>query len=66
MERDAKGLYEKAFAGDIKGFTGVNDPYEAPASPELGSTRRRIPGGLRAARRAKLEELGSAPAAVAS
>jgi adenylyl-sulfate kinase len=33
--RDVKGLYEKAFAGEIKGFTGVDDPYEAPASPEL-------------------------------
>jgi adenylylsulfate kinase-like enzyme len=30
-----KGLYKKAFAGEIKGFTGVDDPYEAPASPEL-------------------------------
>jgi adenylylsulfate kinase-like enzyme len=33
--RDVKGLYEKAFAGEIKGFTGVDDPYEAPASAEL-------------------------------
>ncbi|MFN2627727.1 MAG: adenylyl-sulfate kinase [Gaiellaceae bacterium] len=33
--RDAKGLYEKAFSGEIKGFTGVSDPYEAPQSPEL-------------------------------
>jgi adenylylsulfate kinase-like enzyme len=34
-KRDAKGLYEKAFKGEIKGFTGVDDPYEDPASPEL-------------------------------
>jgi adenylylsulfate kinase len=34
-ERDVKGLYEKAFAGEIKEFTGVSDPYEPPASPEL-------------------------------
>jgi adenylylsulfate kinase len=34
-ERDTKGLYEKALAGDIKGFTGVDDPYEAPRHPEL-------------------------------
>ena len=33
--RDVKGLYAKAFAGEIKGFTGVDDPYEAPADPEL-------------------------------
>ena len=33
--RDVKGLYEKAFAGEIKGFTGVDDPYEPPAAPEL-------------------------------
>jgi adenylylsulfate kinase len=30
-----KGLYEKAFAGEIKEFTGVSDPYEAPTNPEL-------------------------------
>jgi adenylylsulfate kinase len=34
-ERDVKGLYEKAFAGEIKEFTGVSDPYEAPLDPEL-------------------------------
>ena len=33
--RDVKGLYEKAFRGEIKGFTGVDDPYEEPANPEL-------------------------------
>src|SRR5690242_4463626 len=33
--RDVKGLYEKAFKGEIKGFTGVDDPYEEPASPEI-------------------------------
>ena len=33
--RDVKGLYAKAFAGEIKEFTGVSDPYEPPASPEL-------------------------------
>jgi adenylylsulfate kinase len=33
--RDVKGLYEKALKGEIKGFTGVDDPYEEPASPEL-------------------------------
>ena len=33
--RDVKGLYEKAFRGEIKEFTGVSDPYEAPDSPEI-------------------------------
>ena len=33
--RDVKGLYAKAFAGEIKEFTGVSDPYEEPADPEL-------------------------------
>ncbi len=34
-ERDVKGLYKKAFAGEIEQFTGVSDPYEAPAAPDL-------------------------------
>ncbi len=34
-ERDVKGLYKKAMAGEIKGFTGVDDPYEAPENPEI-------------------------------
>ena len=34
-ERDPKGLYKKARAGEIKGFTGIDDPYEPPVSPEL-------------------------------
>jgi len=33
--RDVKGLYQKALAGEIKHFTGVSDPYEAPLTPEL-------------------------------
>ena len=33
--RDPKGLYKKALAGEITGFTGVDDPYEAPEAPEL-------------------------------
>jgi len=35
MKRDVKGMYRKAMAGEIKDFTGVNDPYEEPESPEL-------------------------------
>ena len=34
-QRDPKGLYKKARAGQIKGFTGIDDPYEAPLQPEL-------------------------------
>jgi adenylyl-sulfate kinase len=33
--RDVKGLYAKAFSGELPEFTGVSDPYEAPESPEL-------------------------------
>ena len=33
--RDPKGLYKKARAGELKGFTGIDDPYEAPTKPEL-------------------------------
>jgi bifunctional enzyme CysN/CysC len=36
--RDPKGLYAKARAGEIRGFTGIDDPYEAPAEPELRLT----------------------------
>jgi len=34
-DRDVKGLYAKAFSGEIKEFTGVSDPYEAPENPEV-------------------------------
>ncbi len=39
-QRDPKGLYAKARAGEIKGFTGIDDPYEPPERPELT-----LPGG---------------------
>jgi adenylyl-sulfate kinase len=35
VERDVKGLYKKALAGEIKNFTGISDPYEPPVSPEI-------------------------------
>jgi len=35
VERDPKGLYKKALAGEITGFTGIDDPYEPPADPEI-------------------------------
>ena len=34
-ERDVKGLYKKALAGELKGFTGVSDPYEEPLAPDV-------------------------------
>jgi adenylylsulfate kinase len=58
-ERDVKGLYKKAFAGEIPQFTGVSDPYEPPAAPELHiKTDEETPE--ESARRviARLEELG--------
>jgi bifunctional enzyme CysN/CysC len=35
MQRDPKGLYQKAVAGEIKNFTGIDSPYEPPEQPEL-------------------------------
>ena len=62
-----KGLYEKAFAGEIKGFTGVYDPYEEPATPELVvDTEQHEPEESAALVVAKLEELGLIPAEVAA
>ena len=34
-QRDVKGLYARARRGEIKGFTGIDDPYEAPVNPEV-------------------------------
>ena len=34
-QRDTKGLYRKARAGELKGFTGIDDPYEPPLKPEV-------------------------------
>jgi adenylylsulfate kinase-like enzyme len=35
MERDVKGLYKKAIAGEIPNFTGISDPFEAPERPDI-------------------------------
>lgn len=57
--RDPKGLYEKALRGEIKNFTGVDDPYEAPESPEITiDTATQDPASSAAAILAKLEALG--------
>ena len=44
-ERDPKGLYARAYAGDLDGFTGVDDPYQPPRSPELRITPELDPAG---------------------
>ena len=65
--RDVKGLYEKAFKGEIKEFTGVNDPYEEPSSPELViDTEAHPPEESAAIVVARLEELGLVPVEVAA
>lgn len=61
--RDVKGLYEKAFAGEIKGFTGVDDPYEEPENAEIViDTEELSPEESAREVVAKLEELGLVPA----
>jgi sulfate adenylyltransferase/3'-phosphoadenosine 5'-phosphosulfate synthase len=58
-ERDPKGLYKKALAGEIKNFTGVSDPYEAPLSPEVHvRSDRETPEESVTKILARLEELG--------
>jgi adenylylsulfate kinase len=57
--RDVKGLYAKAFAGEIKGFTGVDDPYEIPSNPDVAlDTEQLSPEQAAGVVLAKLEELG--------
>ncbi len=66
-ERDVKGLYKKAFAGEIGQFTGVSDPYEPPARPELVvHTERETPAESAERVVAKLAQLGLVPTAVAA
>ena len=63
--RDVNGLYAKAFAGEIKGFTGVDDPYEAPADAEIVvDTEGLEPEESAAQVIARLEELGLVAAKV--
>jgi adenylylsulfate kinase len=64
--RDVKGLYAKAFAGEIKGFTGVDDPYEAPASPEIVlDTEQHSAEECAELVLGRLEQLGLVPAEIA-
>lgn len=61
-ERDAKGLYKKALAGEIKNFTGIDDPYEAPLHPEVTVyTDKQTKEESLHAIIAKLEEVGYIP-----
>ena len=64
IERDVKGLYKKALAGEIENFTGISDPYEPPEDPEvtIDSSRETIEESLSKILR-KLEELGYVPPA---
>lgn len=59
MQRDVKGLYKKALAGEIKNFTGVDDPYEPPLRPEVALETDKESSLQSAARvMAKLKEMG--------
>jgi adenylyl-sulfate kinase len=62
VERDVKGLYKKALAGEIENFTGISDPYEAPENPDvtIDSSSESIEESL-ARILARLEELGYVP-----
>ncbi|HUW96231.1 MAG TPA: adenylyl-sulfate kinase, partial [Anaerolineae bacterium] len=66
VERDVKGLYKKALAGEIKNFTGVSDPYEEPLHAEVVvNTDSEAPGFSVAKILTKLEELNYIPRASA-
>ena len=60
--RDPKGLYAKARRGEIKGFTGIDDPYEEPTAPEIVvDSATRSPAALAADVIAWLERAGAIP-----
>ncbi len=62
IERDVKGLYKKALAGEIQNFTGISDPYEEPGKPEVivETDEETVEESLAKIVR-KLEELGYVP-----
>lgn len=60
--RDPKGLYKKARAGEIKGFTGIDDPYEAPKNPEIHLDGQKNPDELADQVITYLEQTGVVPA----
>ena len=66
-QRDVKGMFKKARAGEIKDFTGVDDPYEEPLQPEIVlKTVETTPEECRDMVLRKLEELGYIPATAAA
>jgi len=67
IERDVKGLYKKALAGEIENFSGVSDPYEPPPAPEIvvNSATQTVEESMAIILR-RLEELGYIPPAPAS
>jgi adenylylsulfate kinase len=66
-QRDVKGLYKKARTGEIKHFTGIDDPYEPPVCPEVECNTERESVAESATKvLAKLRELGYVSAQIAS
>lgn len=62
IERDVKGLYKQALAGEIDNFTGISDPYEAPVDPDIEvKTNAEEPEQSAATLVAALEERGLIP-----
>ena len=63
IDRDVKGLYKKAIAGEIPNFTGISDPFEAPANPDIHvRTDRQTPAESAEYLMGILEEKGLIPA----
>jgi adenylyl-sulfate kinase len=59
IQRDVKGMYKKALAGEMKNFTGVDDPYEAPLQPEIIiETEKELPAVSAESILTKLEKMG--------
>lgn len=59
IQRDVKGMYQKALVGEMKNFTGIDDPYEAPLHPEVTiETAKEAPGESAARILAYLEQGG--------
>lgn len=63
IDRDVKGLYKKAIAGEIPNFTGISDPFEAPESPDIHvRTDQQTPEESAAFLISELEKRGLIPA----
>jgi adenylyl-sulfate kinase len=59
IQRDVKGMYKRALAGEMKNFTGVDDPYEAPLQPEIiTETEKELPAISAERILTKLEKMG--------